>query len=172
VILVNEHAFKRPCSHKISTDKVMRMPIPSGATRTSSKCWWKPLLSAWLPACPDVGNPCPKMNTPGSLAWGTLRNRGIALLGDHPGLVGVVFRHGRRHLCRVRPKVLLKHCPPHRRCSAGPCPRLSRRSRSGCWSHRTWPLVKGQRRVAGSVESLLIRRLRKLGTYTTSGCAG
>ena len=87
-----------------SADTAMRMPFPSSATKTSTKCWRQPPLDCLS----DVGSPWPEMNTPFSLARGTLRNHGIALLDGPPGLVGVVLRHGRRHFCRVRSKVLLK----------------------------------------------------------------
>jgi len=57
--------------------------------RRMSKCLGHRLQADATQMRPQV---CPKMNATGSLARGAVGNRGIALLGGHPGLVGVVFR--------------------------------------------------------------------------------
>ena len=80
-----------PCgAEKSSADKAMRCacPFPSSATSTSSKCWSKPLLSARLPACPDVGNPSPKTKTPRSLA------RVLCTIAESPYSAGIQVLSG------------------------------------------------------------------------------
>ena len=83
-------------------------PFPSSVTSTSSKLLVEATAFRLASCTSGRGESMPENEHPRPPCQGCFAQSRNPLLGGHPGLVGVVFRHGRRHLCRVRPKILLK----------------------------------------------------------------